>query len=133
MTISVHPWADSKVTKFLQEKLAAISDRKSERQIAAEAGFKSLNIVNMMKNGGAKVPLDRVIQLARALEVDPAYLFRLALEQQLTNVNLPDDFFARTILSDNEVEIIECIREASGNSDPGLNDRRRQELKTLFS
>jgi len=34
------------------------------------------------KSGTSKLPLDRVLGLAKALEVDAKYLFRLTLEQQ---------------------------------------------------
>ena len=37
--------------------------------------------MTFLKNGRNKVPLDRVPLLAKALEVDPAMLMRLALDQ----------------------------------------------------
>jgi hypothetical protein len=132
MVTSIHPFADSKVTKFLQERLAQLADRKSERQVAAEAGFKSLNIVNMMKKGDSKVPLDRVAGLARALETDPTHLFILALDQYMPS-DAPEMSIASTILSKNEKAIIDYIREVSGSSDPGLNDQRKEAIKKTFA
>ena len=38
-------------------------------------------MMSFLKNGRNKLPLDRVPSLAKALEVDPAYLMRLALDQ----------------------------------------------------
>ncbi len=131
MNTTSHPFADSKVTKFLQERLADLSHKKSERQVAAEAGFKSLNIVNMMKKGDAKVPLDRAVGLARALEVDPAHFFVLVLDQYLP-ADTPEGMLMSSILSDKEKEIIAFIREISEGSDPGLNQHRREALIGAF-
>ena len=56
--------------------------RKTQAQIAAEAGFRQANMLAMLKSGAAKLPLERVPALARALECDPAILFIMAVEQQ---------------------------------------------------
>lgn len=131
MNMTSHPFADSKVTKFLQERLAEISGSKSERQVAAEAGFRSLNIVNMMKKGDAKVPLDRAVGLANALGVDPAHFFVLVLDQYLP-ADTPEGMLMTTLLSNKEKEIIAFIREISEGSDPGLNQHRREALLSAF-
>lgn len=131
MNNSIHPFAGSKISEFLAKRIADFSGRKTEREIAAEAGFKSLNIVNMMKKGGARVPLDRVAGLARALETDEALMFRLALEQFMPEGSR-EMAIGNSIFTENEIAIINLIREASGNTDPGLNDQRREGLAKLF-
>ncbi|MGZ9053126.1 MAG: helix-turn-helix domain-containing protein [Rhodoplanes sp.] len=67
----------------MNKQITAISGVKSQREIAAELGYERPNIISMMKRGETKLPLDKVPALAKALHVDPAHLFRLALEQQM--------------------------------------------------
>jgi hypothetical protein len=75
------PYADTALCKFLTKKIAALSGVKSQREIAAEVGYDRPNIISMIKNGVTALPLDRVPAFAKALDVDPRHLFRLALEQ----------------------------------------------------
>ena len=75
-----HPYANTPATRLIIDRVRDLSHRKSQAEIAAEAGFVNANFVSLLKSGKNKVPLDRVPALARALEVDPAYLMRLALD-----------------------------------------------------
>lgn len=53
---------------------------KTQKEIAAEAGFASQNIISMIKSGDTKVPLNRVPALAKSLGVAPQDLFADCLE-----------------------------------------------------
>lgn len=127
------PFADSKVSKFMTKRIEQLG--KPNREIAQLAGFTSgPNIISMIKNGDVKLPLDRVVPMAHALQTDPLALMRLALEQHLPLKEFPEIRKMLTdVLSDNEREILELIRETSGNADPGLNDHRRQAIKDAFA
>jgi len=69
------------VAAFLAREIDA-SD-KTQLQITAEVGFDSPNMISMVKQGRTKVPLARVGPLAQALGIDPAYLFRLVMQEYL--------------------------------------------------
>lgn len=129
-TTYVRPYANTKVARFLDKHIDQ-NVNKSHREIAQAAGWTQSNMVTMIKKGDAKLPLDRVVPLARAIDVDPLFLFRMALEQFM-----PDDAEAAKMLdficTVNETEILGVIREVSGNSDPGLNDQRRAALTKAF-
>ena len=87
----------------------------------------------MIKAGSSKLPLDRVPAMAKALEVDPKYLFTLALDQagfETTHAAVDDIF--KTIVSDNEVDWLNEIRDASSHSDPRLTNRLRTSLRAIF-
>lgn len=49
--------------------------------IAEEAGFEAPNIVTLIKQGKAKLPMDRVGTMTRALEADPVELRHICLEE----------------------------------------------------
>ncbi|MBX4911395.1 helix-turn-helix transcriptional regulator [Rhizobium bangladeshense] len=130
-TTYVRPYANTKVARFLDKHIDQ-KVSKSHREIAQAAGWTQSNMVTMIKKGDAKLPLDRVTSLARAIDVDPMFLFRLALEQFL-----PDEPETARMLdficTSNEAEILGIIREVSGNSDPKVNDQQRAALVEAFT
>lgn len=71
----------SDLATFITERLEAIGHRKSKAAVAAEAGYRSQNMLTMFATGEAKLQLDHVEGLARALECEPEALMRLALRQ----------------------------------------------------
>ncbi|SCY07005.1 helix-turn-helix domain-containing protein [Paracoccus tibetensis] len=74
------PYETSAAAIFIAARIHDLAFRKSQAGIAAEAGFPNANMMTFLKNGRNKIPLDRVPSLAKALEIDPAYLMRLALD-----------------------------------------------------
>jgi len=127
------PYSDSRLSEFITRRVLELRPRKSQLEIAAEAGFINPNMMSMLKNGATKVPLDRVPALARALDTDPRYLFRLALEQSgdETARSAVEEIFG-TIVSKNEVGWLEELRDASDNSDPTLTARLRSTIRGIF-
>jgi hypothetical protein len=54
----------------------------SQRELAAMIGFNHPNVMSMLKTGRMKVPLDRIPDLAWALNADPFVLLVLALNDE---------------------------------------------------
>ena len=119
----------SAAARFIAARIDHLQGRRSQQEIASAAGFRSLNMMAMLKSGKAKLPLERVIALARALECDPRHLLRLALEQNLTQPVL-DEIFASSggLNSAHEQEIVKEIRRLAGNSDPVLTPELKKAL-----
>ena len=127
------PYADTRLAKFLEVRILQLKPKKTQAEIAAEAGLRSINFLTMLKNGTSKVPLDRVPALAKALETDPRHLFKLALEQELggTSAQTVEDIFG-TIVTRNEVAWLEALRAASDHTDPTLTSRAKSALRGIF-
>lgn len=128
-----NPFSNTPAAVFLRRQTELLAHRKNQKQIAHEAGFANGNLISMFKSGASKIPLDRVPALARALETDPAYLMRLALEQAVgktASVAVLEVFGTPTTL--NERAWLDEIREASGNTDPKLTARSRAALRAIF-
>ncbi|MBZ9857074.1 helix-turn-helix domain-containing protein [Mesorhizobium sp. CA13] len=128
---SVNP-QKSEIAKFLDKRIHELSHRKSQRDIAKEIGFINDNVVSMMKSGRTKVPLDRVVSIAKALEVAPRPLFVLALMQ---DGNEKDRAAFQEMVgefSENELEIIRAIRKFSNGRDPKMSVISRKILKAIF-
>lgn len=128
-----NPHVDTPAATLLRRQIELISSRKTQKEIAHQAGFVNANMISLLKNGSTKLPLDRVPDLARAIEVDAAHLMRLALEQSIGKtaaVAVLETFGTPTTA--NERAWLEEIRDASGQSDPKLTARSRTALRAIF-
>jgi len=131
--MTTKPHADTRLAGFVAQRISELSGRKTQSEIASEAGFANSNMISMIKTGATKLALDRVPQLSKALECDPAFLLRMALEQSLgaTAAKSVHDIFG-TPLTRNEIEWISELRDASGDTDPRLTARSRAAFLAIF-
>jgi hypothetical protein len=127
------PYENTRLAKYLDQRILQLKSRKSQREIALQAGFPNPNVLSMLKAGSSKLAIDRVPALAAALEVDPRYLLRLTLEQAgLETTKGAIDEILGTVVSKNELDCIAEIRDASGHSDPRLTRGKRTALRAIF-
>ena len=127
------PYQDTRLAKFLEVRLLELKHKKTQAEIADEAGFVNPNMLTMIKKGSTKLPIDRVPALAKALESDPALLLRLALEQSegsTAAVAIYEIIGQPT--TKNEMAWIAEIREASGDTDPRLTSRAGAAIRGVF-
>ena len=126
------PFANSELAHFVSKRILELRP-KSQTEIAAEAGFPNANFLSMVKTGVSKLAIDRVPALAQALESDPAYLMRLALEQEVgSTASKALVEILGTPVSANERLWLAEIRDASGNSDPRPTTRARTAIRSVF-
>ena len=113
------PFADSAIAKYIDKKIDDLKGVKTQREIAQEAGYETSNIISMLKRGESRVPLEKIPLLSKALGVDPAHMFRLALEQYWPDRgDIIAKLFGR-LASENEEEILlKPWRTATRNADP---------------
>jgi transcriptional regulator with XRE-family HTH domain len=113
------PFAGSAIAKYIDKKIDELKGVRTQREIAAEIGYDKPNLISMFKRGEARVPLDKIPLLAKALGVDPAHMFRLALEQYWPDRSeIIAKLFGR-LASENEEEILlKHWRAATRNTDP---------------
>lgn len=128
-----HPHKNTRLAKFISKRIVELRGIKSQAEIAAQAGFTNANFLSMLKSGTSKLPIDRVPDLARALDSDPALVLRLAFEQQLGPVaaRAVDELLGSPI-SKNERAWIAELRDASDDNDPHLTKKSRVALRSIF-
>ena len=128
-----NPYADTRLAKFLEARRLELKHKKTQAEIAEEAGFVNPNMVTMIKKGATKLPVDRVPALAKALDCDPALLLRLALEQSegSTAATAIYEIIGQPITK-NEMAWINEIREASGDTDPRMTSRAAAAIRGVF-
>jgi predicted XRE-type DNA-binding protein len=69
----------SRMKAFLNKHISA--SPMTQREMATALGYVNPNMITILKQGDAKLPLDRVVAMAEVLNVNPKHLFALALEQ----------------------------------------------------
>lgn len=128
------PYAGTPLVAYLEKRILQLKPKKTQSEIALEAGFVNPNMIAIIKSGRSKLPLDRVAGLARALECDPVMLFMLAIEQQLggNTTELAIRQIFGTLVTANEVAWLEEIRQASDHTNPSLTARGRSAIRGIF-
>lgn len=128
-----NPYQNTATARLIADRIRDLAFKKTQAEIASEAGFPNANMVSFLKSGRNKVPLDRVPSLAKALEVDPAFLMRLALDQAVgaTAAKAITDIFG-TPATENERGWLQELRDASDDSDPRITARSRTTLRSIF-
>ena len=118
------PFAGSLIANYLEKQIEALKGVKSQREIAGEIGYESPNLISMFKRGEARVPLDKIPLLAKALYVDPGHLFRLALQQYWPGKGDVIAAIFGNLATENEKAILLTKwRSATGNMDPPSDAR----------
>jgi transcriptional regulator with XRE-family HTH domain len=133
MTTKLGPHGHGRLATFLRARLAELAPTKTQKEIAQQAGYTNANMIIMLKQGDTKLALDRVAALARALEVDPRRLYLLALDQEghATTAQEIEEIF-NAIVTKNEAEWLEALRQASDHTDPALTKRARAAIMSIF-
>ena len=104
------------VAQFLTTTLATCG--KAQKDVAQEMGYENPNIITMFKQGLTKVPLGKVGNLAKALDVDPVFLFRLVMQEYSPETLIAiEEIFESSILTGNERELIAAYRKATHGTD----------------
>lgn len=106
---------------------------KKQFEIAEQAGFPKPNIITMIKQGKTKLPLEKIGRFAKALEVDPIHLFKLCLSEYMPETWAEiQRLFGQPVLSQNEIELIETIRQANVENPRLRTDDERQRLISVI-
>ena len=105
------------VREFVADALAVSS--KTQKEIADEIGLDNANLITMWKNGTSRVPLNRLLSLANALEVDAWFFVRLALLEYYPQLYAIIEKVAPSpMLTKNEMAMLKSFREVTDFSDP---------------
>lgn len=123
------------LANFLIEELAA-ADLTAE-EIARKLGYARPNIVSAWKTARSKFTLDNLWALSELLNVEPAYMLALYIDQYVSasdGVDHFDDIFRMMsrIVSDEEWAIIETVREARRHNVLPMNNKQRDAVRSIF-
>jgi len=108
------------VAEYIAHQIEACG--KTQAQIAREVGYgQRPNLVSMIKSGQSKLPVQKIGAFAKALGVDPAFLFKLVMsEYSPATWAAINEIEGAIPVTHNERTILEEIRTLSANGDPKL-------------
>lgn len=112
------------VAQLIRERVAQVS--KTPSRIADEVGLNSPNLLQLVCEGRAKLPVQHVQAVASALGIDPVHLMRLVVTEYLPGVwEVVEQALQGTALTTNERKLVDAYRQVTGNSDavPTVIDR----------
>ena len=90
----------------------------TQKTIAEKLGYKMPNMVSMLRRDEVKVPIPKVPALAAALEVDPAFLFRLVMVQHWPEeLDAVKNIFG-SVVTQNEAALLDIWRRVTKDTDP---------------
>lgn len=120
------------VGKLIDKRIDQLAHRFALSDIARRAGLSS-TMLSMVRHANARLPLEKAVQLAEALELDPGRLFPIAMsealpEQVIIDMRTYGDF----VTSQNERAIIETIRSIVGTDDPAVTSVIATGLHAVF-
>lgn len=126
-----YPFADTAMVKFLTKRIDELKPELTQREIALRMGYRCVNFVSMIKTGAARVPLAKLPALAEILEVDPAHLVRLGLEQYWPEIEVVSKVLPPPITK-NEMALLRLIRKATDYTDPEMTPDREAPFTRVF-
>lgn len=104
------------VAEFITSRLRLC--RKSAGEIAQEMGYPNANLISMIADGKAKLPLKDIKKLAVALDIDPAYLLLVVLADYMPEtLGVIEDIVGSPLLSHNERKLVESYRRVTQGKD----------------
>lgn len=128
----IAPRPTKHVAKFVDHRIRQLSGRRSQKEIAQLSGVSS-SMISAIRHGHHRLPLEKAVKLAQALETDPSHLFRLAMEEALPEQIVADlRVFNGFVTSSNERAIIETIRRIVGIDDPPVTPHVTSGLLAVF-
>lgn len=127
------PFADAPIAKYISKQIdVQQSLGKSQREIATEIGYDKPNMISMFKTGTAKVPLEKIPAIAKALNVDPAFLFKLAIQQYWPNLGEVISEIFGFVLTPNERDLVQLFRDTTKGADPRISRELAQKIRAAL-
>jgi len=118
------PFSDTAIAKFMDQRIEELKYVKNQRDIAEEVGYRTPNMISMLKSGDCKVPLDKIPLIAQALNVDAGHLLRLGLEQYWDGFGeVISDVFGHLASANEERLFLTKWRNVTNNMDPAPTPR----------
>ena len=119
------------IALFIDEMMEDIGV--TDKLLAIRLGYSSPSMIRMFREGRVKVPFEKIPDLADAIGANRRRLMDRALREYLPGL-IGALLRTHSALTDNELAILEFIRQLSDGSDPSLDDEEvKSGLQQVFS
>lgn len=101
------------VAEYLEQQINMSG--KSQKEIAEEMGYEKPNIITMFKQGKTRLPINKVADCARALEIDTMHLLRLAMNEYMPETwAVLEQVVGDSMVTAEEMKVVELMRKNAG-------------------
>jgi transcriptional regulator len=123
--------ANVTVAEFLTKQIdLAVKYGKTQTEIAKELGYEKPNIITMFKQGRTKLPLPKVVPLAKSLGIDPVHMLRIVMAEYSPDTwEVLEEIVGQKLVSTSEQETLKVIREVAGDLE--VAPKTAEEVKEL--
>jgi hypothetical protein len=116
---------------LLRQRLQELGEKASLDTVAHAVGYINPRTVELFLTGEAKLPLDKVPAMARALDLEPSHLFRMALRQYWGDSS-EASVITRCLVSTDEVAILDLLRSITGETELSLTPELVERIRSAF-
>ena len=105
----------------------------TNRELAEAVGYSNFNVISMIKNGKTKLPTNKVGEFAKALKLDPIWLYRLAMSEYMPGALASIEECFGPLITSNEQCLVSSWRAATGGCDPEIDRELGRGLSMLIA
>lgn len=100
----------------------------TQKEIADRLGYSNANVITMFKKGTTRFPVHIIPELSKIIGLDPAHTLRMALEAYNDPMLSVIEEYCGSVISKNELALLDVYRKHTGNSDPNTTSSSAKEL-----
>lgn len=120
------------LAEWLNGNLSRRTDMTND-EMAEEMGYARSNIISMWRTGRSRIPLERLPDLSKMLNVSMAELLPMWIEQYAPQVRVEVGKMFNRLVSENEFEVVQAVRDASGQTNPKPSRAQLKAVRDAFS
>jgi hypothetical protein len=121
----------SELCLLLRQRFHELGEKASLNAVARTLGYINPKTVALFLEGDANLPLDKVPAMARALDLEPSHLFRLALRQYWSDP-AEASTITRCLVSADELAILDLLRSITGEAELALTPELDGRIRSAF-
>lgn len=125
--------ATYELAEWLNNNLSRRTNMTNE-ELADDMGYARSNIISMWRTGKSRIPLERLPDLSRLLNVSLAELLPMWMEQYAPTMRVEVGKMFNRLVTENEFfEVIEAIRQVSASSNPKPSRAQLKAVRETFA
>lgn len=124
--------ATYELAEWLNANLSRRTNMTNE-ELADDMGYARSNIISMWRTGKSRIPLERLPDLSRLLNVSMAELLPMWMEQYAPQIRVEVGKMFNRLVTENEFEVIEAIRQVSESSNPKPSRAQLKAVREAFA
>jgi hypothetical protein len=111
------------VAAYLTLKIA--ESGKTNSEIAEVLGYPRPNVIAMMKTGSMRLPINKVVSMARCIDVDPVFLLEKVITESSPEMwDGLKSVIGDRLISRKELKLVEFVRKQLDGVDADLTEYR---------